>query len=648
MAVAKMQRISIAGNMNELDAVTEVCGQSSVFHPDKNVDLGESAKRFHALVEENPYDAMLKRFEETLGLVSKKPKIKLGTKLMQMDTAEVKAYVDRLYERFETMKNARTNVLRMIEVAEEEISHLKHFVGLNVNLQEIFGTKLIKVRFGAIPKRNHTILENTYRDDPYVTFFDCTEDKEWVWGMYLAPLEQEYKIDKIFAKLHFKRLRLRSFSGTPAEILEQLTLEDEESKKHLKEINSRIKDAWAAEKEKIACVYLWLKQKTVCFSIRRFAYRHGMSFVLSGWVPKRDAGKITGGLKALSSVEFELSSPEQDDSDAEPPIKLQNNRLSRPYEFFVGMYGLPNYQEMDPTLLVSILFTVLFGIMFADLGQGLVIALFGFFYMWKKREMAVGRILVPCGISACVFGTIFGSVFGFEHALNPLYHMLGFADKPINVMDSDTVIYIILAAVIIGFVCVSIAMLINIVTSMRRRHWTRALFGQNGVAALVFYWAVVLGAVSPMLGGPTLLTTPYILGLIVLPLALMFFQEPLGSLVEGHFEKPEKWGSYLVQSFFELFEMLLSLLSNTVSFLRIGAFVLVHSGMMMMVMILCEMAGPAGSFGYIAMAVFGNIFVTVLETLLVCIHVLRLNYYEMFSRFYDGGGTPYEPVDIFS
>ena len=87
----------------------------------------------------------------------------------------------------------------------------------------------------------------------------------------------------------------------------------------------------------------------------------------------------------------------------------------------------------------------------------------------------------------------------------------------------------------------------------------------------------------------------------------------------------------------------MSYVTNTMSFLRVGAFVLVHAGMMMVVFVLAE---TVGGVGYWPIVVFGNALVMVLEALLVAIQVLRLEYYEMFSRFYSGEGRPYEPVKL--
>ena len=130
------------------------------------------------------------------------------------------------------------------------------------------------------------------------------------------------------------------------------------------------------------------------------------------------------------------------------------------------MYGVPKYIEIDPTLFVSITYVLIFGIMFADLGQGLCLSIAGLL-MWKLKKMKIGKILFPCGISAMVFGTLFGSVFGFETLLDPLFRLAGFKEKPIEVMASQNTNFIIMGAIGLGIVLLVLAMCLNVYTSFR-------------------------------------------------------------------------------------------------------------------------------------------------------------------------------------
>ena len=250
-----------------------------------------------------------------------------------------------------------------------------------------------------------------------------------------------------------------------------------------------------------------------------------------------------------------------------------------------------------------------------------------------------------CGISSAIFGVLFGSVFGFEEALNPFWGWVHektgiplMEGKLLDVNEIST--ELIYAAIGIGVVLVLVAILLNIYTKCKQHKYGNALFSQNGVAGFLFYGATVFGLIGQMFLGLKLLTLPYVVGLIVIPAVLIFFNEPLSELIAGKKDWfPEKIGDFLMQNVFEMLEVVLSYVSNTVSFLRVGAFILVHAGMMTVVFTLAEMIGGAG---YWITVVIGNIIIMALEGLLVGIQALRLEFYEMFSRFFTGEGRPFK------
>ena len=141
--------------------------------------------------------------------------------------------------------------------------------------------------------------------------------------------------------------------------------------------------------------------------------------------------------------------------------------------------------------------------------------------------------------------------------------------------------------------------------------------------------------------GIQVLTLPYILILIGIPAVLIFMQEPLERLLEHEKLFPNGFGGFFMEAFFEMFEICLTFLANTMSYLRVGGFVLSHAGMMLVVSTLMSMVGNASPLVF----VLGNIFVMVLEGMIVGIQVLRLEFYEMFSRYFDGNGIAFKALN---
>ena len=240
-----------------------------------------------------------------------------------------------------------------------------------------------------------------------------------------------------------------------------------------------------------------------------------------------------------------------------------------------------------------------------------------------------------------VFGFVFGSVFGFEEALDPLYHKLGLAEKPLSVMDSINTVLVF--AIGIGIALVVVAMCLNIVSSLKKGKVGTALFSENGLTGI----AVYLGGVSlvyTFMAHKTLIPQPVSVWMLVIGLIILFNKELIaGSVDAKKLQKPESVSDYIMQNLFETIEYVLSYFSNTVSFLRVGAFVIVHASMMMVVFTL---AGDPKSVKGIIVIVLGNALVIALEGLLSGIQGLRLEFYEMFSRFYEGEGRAFEAAKL--
>lgn len=641
MAVLKIKLTSIIGRMAELDNVTAVCGKSEVFHPDNALSFYSDTSQFLPLTEENPFSQPLQRMVAAAAKVKKKLRfIEDKANRPELPDAELIRYADHFSTTLEDLQVKRERTKKSIQEITRSMEDTAHFTGLDLDLDQIHACKFIKVRFGSLPRESFEKL-NLYNDNPYIIFFPSSNDDANYWGVYFAPIDQVTEVDRIFSSLYFKRTRLSKFTGTPESALKELEEKRAEEVRTIQETDAKIVDFWEKEKKTCLSVYTRLTEKNIYFGIRRYAARYNDSFILTGWIPADREDEFKSSLDGLDSVECTFDGAENELIHS-PPVKLQNRPVFRPFEFFVDMYGLPSYNEIDPTPFVAITYTLLFGIMFGDLGQGLAVSLIGYL-MWRMKGMRLGMALIPCGISSAFFGVVFGSVFGFEHALDPFYRaVFGLPEKPVEVMEPATTNLVIYAAIGIGLFLVMTAMLINIYSCIKRGLYGNALFGPNGAAGLIFYASLVFGFGGEIVFHWKIVTAPYVICLILVPLAVMFFREPLGGLVERRDDwKPQNWGDFIMQNFFEVFEFLLSYATNTMSFLRVGAFVLVHAGMMLVVFTLAEMSG---GIGYVLIVIVGNIAVMALEALLAGIQVLRLEFYEMFSRFFDGEGRPFHPV----
>jgi len=207
---------------------------------------------------------------------------------------------------------------------------------------------------------------------------------------------------------------------------------------------------------------------------------------------------------------------------------------------------------------------------------------------------------------------------------------------------------ILMVTIAIGVGLLSLGMVCNVVNAALTRRWGRMLFDHNGLAGLAFYWSLIGLAAGAFVGG--LPVSPILLAALAAVSGLvMTFSEVLEHLVEGH--RPLVEGglsTYLIQTPIELFETVIGFLSNTLSYVRMGAFAVAHGALSMVVFIVAEIISPAHGVGYWVVVVLGNLFVIGFEGLIVGIQTLRLEYYEFFSKFFSGGGLRYCPLTLIS
>lgn len=632
-----MKLVKATGPMDQLNNFISTCCLDGTFHPEQATQYMSASMGYTTLSEENPYAPMLQKIEELIRENDSAPDpaiVGSRSREVQLDE-QTDEYIDELDRRLSAMHDERKELEDQLEQCKNGIAKYEHFTGFDVGFDELFGCKFIKTRCGHMSKASYEKLV-AYDDDPYVLFIPCSTDATDYWGVYCAPRERVDEVDSIFAGLGFERLQIPEAVGTAEQVIDQLRNNIEIIESDLKELDERAAAVWRENRTRCNEIYTKLVDLNTVFEMRRYAACHNKYFFYVGWVLANDSKEFERKAEAIDSVEVEENDPESV-ADKTPPVKLKNPVIFKPYEYFVDMYGLPSYTDVDVTGFVAITYTLLFGIMFGDLGQGLVLFVFGLLG-WKLKKMALARILIPCGLSSAVFGFVFGSVFGYEEMLDPVYHALGWASKPLSVMDSINTV--LLFAIGIGVTLVVCAMLLNIVSCLKHKKIGEAIFSNNGVVGIIFYLAGVAFCVAFM-NGPKVLSTGVNIAIMGVGAVLLYFKEIIIGIIDKHPDwKPESMVDFALQNLFELIEYVLSYFSNTVSFLRVGAFVIVHASMMMVVFTL----GADGE--NIPVIIIGNIVVIALEGLLSGIQGLRLEFYEMFSRFYEGGGRAFEPARL--
>lgn len=630
-----MKLVQVNGPLGQLDPFLLACCTDGNFAPEPAMQYMSASLGYITLSEDNPYPAIVQQFESLAS--------QLGRTLSPAETnhpielSDAHNLIDEINRRFKKLNAARNDLMEQRQMCLDGAEQYNHFKGLDANIEQVTGCDYVSVRFGFLPLAGYQELTLHYADDPYIVFMPCKQDKNGYWGVYFTPKDRQQETDAVFSLLYFERVMVPGAAGTPEEIIHNFEENIELIDKQLAQMDATIASMWDEQADKINEIYNAARYHAAMFELRRYAAYKDDVFVYTGWIPATYEKQFNKEIKGISDVRVSISDPENSGSRNTPPTKLKNHFWSKPFEFFVEMYGLPSYGETDITAFVAITYVLLFGIMFADVGQGAVLAIASYL-IWKIKKMPLFRLMIPCGICSCIVGFVFGSVFGYEEALDPLYHAIGLPGKPVSVMDSIN--GILLLAIGIGVVMVAIAMVIYMYSSIRKHLWGEVIFSNNGLVGLLTYAAGV-SLCTGFMNGPAFLPGGVAIAIVVVGLILLLMKEVLIPLVDGEDWHPEGgWGNYFMQNIFELLEYVLSYLSNTISFLRVGAFVFVHASMMMVVF---KLAGDPANIIIVAL---GNALVLVLEALLSGIQGLRLEFYEMFSRCYEGGGRPFRGFDI--
>lgn len=652
MGIEKMSQMTIEGSTEHLESVLVACCESKSFQIIQNTTLRNMG-------EQNPYSGIYSKIRDMAVNLKIKPE-KCGFQHLPYETAaDFEEYFEKISARYDRLCSEYERVTKSLEEHKSTEAYVKHLLGLNVSFQDLFSLKYVKVRIGRMPAESEQKLQ--YFSEKCFIFLPVERNNDFVYGIYLVPFSMAEFADSVMNSLLFERTKLPGYLRDNAEdadkkLAEQIEAE-EGDKLRLEQELAYLTDELQDDFRAVMCK---LKYKADCFDLRRFVLIAGEHFSFSGYCPTKKTTDLRLAMKAISKdikcVEVPLS---RKGASADVPVKLKNNRIVKPFEMFVKMYGLPSYSGFDPTPYVAWTYMILFGLMFGDVGQGLVVSLLGLL-LTKLTKNGLAPIMTRLGLFSMAGGCIYGSVFGIETIIKPIYHReeiwhnvcrlfggLGIPEHPENIFQAATVI--LLFALAIGIVLILISMTFNMVQNFKVKKTGAALFSVNGLAGIVLYAALVAGLVGQLLFSVPMFSPVYIICFIVLPIVLIFFKEPLSELVAGKkLKKPESIGNFIIENFIELFESAISFLSNTMSYLRVGGFVLSHAGFMLVVAQLAGTTVPGAEITVktVITYIIGNIVVMGIEGLLVGIQVLRLEFYEIFSRFYDGNGKSFSPVEI--
>ncbi len=633
--IEKMKFLKITGPKEDINRVIKKYLKTYEVHVENALSELSDIHDLVPYVDTYNVREVLLKSQETIERLKKQENIvidnKKSTEQNQMSIQDALDYLSKMHMLLEDLETQKKDRLAKMNAIRENERKVEPYKSLQVTFSELKSYKFVKCRFGRISIDYYEKMIKYVYEDMHTLFLECANVKGYVYGVYFVPSTYLMKADAIFSSLHFEDAELpEEYMESPTTIIQTMEEEILGWEKEITDLTEKMVDVLKKHAKNFIAAYDVLKEYSDNAPIRKLAActkrEQEVYYILCGWMSDKDTKEFQKAIKDDEDVSCFVDDMTKS-TKLTPPTKLKNPKIFRPFEMFIKMYGLPSYGEFDPTIFVALTYSFLFGMMYGDVGQGLCLVIGGFiFYKFKKQNLCA--IMSLAGISSTIFGFLYGSVFGFEDVLEPVW---------VNPMK-DT-LTVLITAIVFGIVLILIAMVINIVNGIKQKDIKKIFFETNGVAGLVFY-GTIIGTIALLVTGHTIKAMALVVVMIIVPLILIFFREPLANLIEKKDTLiPGSKGMFFVENAFELVEVLLSYMTNTISFVRVGAFALSHAGMMSVVLLL---AGASSGHPNMIVIVLGNLFVAGLEGLIVGIQVLRLEYYEMFSRFYSGTGREFK------
>lgn len=647
-----MTEIELIVPSKDLLGVTRVLSNYGVFHQTDSHHPGVASGSANTWQEQaSAYSVLERRVQivmQSLGIDEGQPPSSEFDAMVEID--KIRPLVDQIEEEVKQVSDQLTSERKQMEQHESTLRQLEPVADIDLDISSLRNSRYLYSMLGVMPTANVDRLQTSLARVPNV-FLTLRSDSNRPVVWLAGTKANSDVLERAARSAYLDPLSLPDdYQGTPAKIIDSLHRTIENIQRTIDELNKKLAGMAETRKQELRDL-LWQSHTSRVLSdaIVRFGQLR-YTYVVTGWVQSDDLESLTQRLKTASKeILIETLPTTRSGHNSNVPVALENSKFLKPFQMLVNTYARPRYGELDPTWLIVFMFPFLFGAMFGDIGQGLVLAVLGYLMASKKVKAlsgmsGLGGVVFLCGISATLFGFFYGSIFGFEEDV----HIFGMTLEPIWLSPIHHIMDVLMVAVGAGVVLLILAYMIGIFNFAVSRERGHLLFGHNGIAGFVLYLSL-LGFGGATFGILPVSPTVFLALAIASGLGVMF-SEVFIHLVEGHRPLIDSGGigTYLIQAGVELFEVIISMLSNTLSYVRVGAFAVAHGGLSQAIFILAVLAGGGeeGGIGYWITIVLGNVFIIGFEGLIVGIQTMRLSYYEFFSKFFTGGGMRFEPLTL--
>ena len=556
------------------------------------------------------------------------------------------------------LKNRETEKSEELKRVTSTYKEALAFSNLKASYSELEHLSFLTLRIGKIDPAVFDELKFSVGERAII--IPLGDDKSRI--MAASSKKGRFALDGELKKFGFVAMEVpKDFKGVPDDVLASLKSQVEETEKIAASCNEERHNFAETHKDSLYHLLSVFSVGMQVKNIENSLESTQMVYRINGWIPAEESRTVLAELDKISSGRVAIREytpnevPSVISGREKVPVSLKHGKFIGSFERIIFSYGSPLYGTIDPTPFVAIFFTILFGIMFGDAGQGLVFLLLGILMETKVAKVGgwnkFAPVFIAIGVSSFIMGLLTGEFFATETVLEPFSRFVtGLFGEPRHAIlpmmptgSKESIIRMFTFfgfTVGVGFIINSVGLLLNICNQFALGKKGKALFGKTGLSGAIFFWYVVFIAIRVFaLKKPILVIDWFIVGIALLCSAL---GEVLERVIDGEHPILENGLlSAVIGAVVELLETIITYLSNSVSFLRVGAFALSHAVLGTIIARLMEIVPVLP--GKIAVGIVGNGIVIVLEGMIVAIQVMRLQYYEFFSKFFNETGREFKP-----
>lgn len=604
---------------------------------------------------------------------------------------EVNEEASKLEERYKELLEEIGRLRAERDLYSQQLKEIEPFKAITVDLSKLYSLKMFNVVLAQVTIDKLNRLNQLLGDKGFIYSVKTDEN---LFSIIIIT-EKNTEIDKILKEIGVRKFEIQE-GKTPYqlynELLEKINQIDTILERTREELSRKVK----TEENYVKNIYGKLLTLRDALTIMNKARVSEYYLQIEGYVPEKYVKKIQNEMRDSAFVDY--IRPRRYGEKEEPPTLVEMPKSMKVLESLVEIYGTPSYWEVSPIAFLVFTFPILFGLMFPDFGNALVVLLFSiWFYKYGKKKGSenipkLSIILIYSSIVAMITGLIARDFFGplpvgglreildnSKYTVGPLYSiwpipvsvseaikfLLPFGEYSTSISIENTMIF----SVLLGALALFVSSLLGVVNAIRKKD-PEFLFFEKLPLFLIYVVPIFIfmyGITNP---SNFFSVDEQILGQILNAVLMKpFSQNPIGYgivwwtsfallynwlahaiLVKRH--DNATLASAIAMGFIEGgFEGALLLLSNTISFIRVLVFALSHYYILYAFSYMAYLVAPStNTIGVlinpiaIIILIIGNLLAIGLEGLVVFIQDLRLHFYEMFSKFYEGRGRKFEPV----